>query len=296
MRTKTKVIGIIGIILFLAVNIWLTVIMHVDIAEGIGEEPARLHSLFGFTLPLNGVNIATVLNSWLIMAALVIFGILSTSKMVPIPGKLQTVAELFVTGFDNLCRDVLGDKLGRKYMPFVTTLFVFVLLSNWIGVIPSFWHAFKGVFPEWLVFEEPTRDINTPIGFGFMCFFVAHISGIVIRGPKHYLSEYFQPFITIGKHNFPNLPMGALNIVGEFGKTVSHSFRLFGNIFGGAIVIIVLFKLCILFFQLLFGVPIGLPIGPLVFLQGFLGLFIGLVQAFVFAMLALVYISLWVNE
>jgi len=77
--------------------------------------------------------------------------------------------------------------------------------------------------------------------------------------------------------------MGILNIVGEFGKTISHSFRLFGNILGGSIIIIVISNLT---------KYIGLP----VFLNSFFGLFVGAIQAFVFAMLALVYISLMVNE
>jgi F-type H+-transporting ATPase subunit a len=291
-----KIKWIIGIVLFLAVNIWLTSIMEVDIAEGIGEAPHKLEYLFGIKLPMNGINIATVLNTWLIMAVLIIFAIISTRKLVPVPGRAQTFAEMLVSGFDSLCCDVLGERRGRQYLPFIATLFVFVLLSNWIGVIPSFWHLFKGVVPSWLVLEEPTKDLNTPLCLGLLAFLVAHLSGIWVRGIKHYLIEYCQPMITIAGKNFPNLPMGVLNVVGEFGKTVSHSFRLFGNIFGGSIVVLVLSRLSIEFVRLMIGLPIGIPIGPLVFLNGFLGLFVGMVQAFVFAMLALVYISLWVNE
>ncbi len=296
MQMTKKQKAVIGVLIFLIVNIAITVFLKVDLSEGIAEEPHRIHSVFGFTIPFKGINITTILNTWLIMAFLVFVSIITTRRLNPVPGRLQLVFEMFLTGFDTLCKEVLGEKLGRKYMPLITTLFILIMLSNWIGVIPSFWHVVSGVFPKWLVFEEPTRDINTTLGFGIMCFLIAHISGIWFRGPKKYLAEFFQPPITIGKINLPNPAMGMLNIVGEFGKTISHSFRLFGNIFGGSIVILVIFKLGIEFFRLVFNIPIGFPIGLLVFLNLFLGLFIGLIQAFVFAMLALVYISLMVND
>jgi len=296
MKTNKKLKIFLIVLAVLAVEFTLTYFARIDLSEGIAEPRIKIHNLFGYKIPFNGINVVTVLNTWLIMAFLVISSILMTRRLTPKPGRLQMVGELFVSMFDNLCRDVLGDKLGRKYMPFVATLFIFILCSNWIGVIPNFWHIVGGVFPKWMVIEEPTRDLNTTLGFGLMCFFVAHISGIIIRGPWKYAKEYFEPSFQIGKITVPNIPMGFLNIIGEFGKTISHSFRLFGNIFGGAIIFIVLSGLSVTFFKMLTGLPIGLPIGPPVFLNAFFGFFGGTIQAFVFAMLALVYISLMVSE
>lgn len=250
--------------------------------SGIAAVPAKLHTLFGMTVPFNGINIATILNSWLIMGFLILFCWLVGRHLTPVPGRLQTVAEAYVSAFDQLCREVLGDNRGRKYFPLVATLFIFILLCNWIGIIPSFWRIVNGM-PDWLVIAEPTKDLNTTLGLGILCFLIAHVSGIYYKGVKSYITEYFEPMIVIGKVKIPNLFMGVLNIVGEFGKTVSHSFRLFGNILGGAIIILVISNLT---------KYIMLP----VFLNAFFGLFVGAIQAFVFAMLALVYISVMIND
>ncbi|MCP5463035.1 MAG: F0F1 ATP synthase subunit A [bacterium] len=287
MSNKKKVFLVIGIIF--TVEFIISLFGEYDMSQ-IAAPFAKIHTVFGVKIPFNGINISTVLNTWLIMAVVIAGSYFFTRRLTPIPGRLQAIAETYVSAFDTLCTEVLGKKRGRKFLPFVATLFIFVLLSNWVGVIPSFWHVVDGVFPHWLAIEEPTRDLNTTLGFGIMCFFVAHISGIYVRGFKGYVAEYFvtMPYDkgfnggNIGKFIF-NMFMGLLNIVGEIGKTISHSFRLFGNILGGAIIMVVICNL-IRF--------IVLP----VFLNGFFGLFVGAVQAFVFTMLALVYVSVMVNE
>lgn len=265
----------------LVIEVLLSFFIKMDMST-IAEPRAKLLTIFGWQIPFNGINIATVLNTWVIMGFLVWVAFVVSRRFTPIPSRLQSLIEMYVQGFDTLCREVLGDKRGRQYMPLVSTLFIFVVLSNWIGVIPSFWRVFKGL-PHWMVIEEPTRDLNTTLGLGIMCFVIAHVSGIYFKGFGKYVAEFFEPMIEIGNMRIPNLFMGILNIVGEFGKTISHSFRLFGNILGGSIIIIVISNLT---------KYIGLP----VFLNSFFGLFVGAIQAFVFAMLALVYISLMVNE
>ncbi len=273
---------IIGISLIVIVEGVIAYFIKTDMSA-ISEPYAKLNTIFGMTIPFNGINITTVLNTWLIMAVVLGVSVFTTSHLTPVPGRLQAMIEMYVMAFENLCCEVLGKERGRRYLPLVATLFILVLLSNWIGIIPSFWQLFNGVFPHWLVIEEPTKDLNTTLGLGIMCFFIAHISGIYVKGVKSYLAEYFEPMVVIGKVRIPNLFMGVLNIVGEFGKTISHSFRLFGNILGGAIIILVISSLT---------KYIMLP----VFLNAFFGLFVGAIQAFVFAMLALVYISVMVND
>ena len=197
-----------------------------------------------------------------VMAVMLLFAFVSTRKMSIIPGKLQSVGELIVGSFDDLIKESLYDFIGkdyRKYVPFILTVFLFVWLSNLIGVVPGL--------------EEPTRNLNVPIALGTMVFFVVHISAIKYKGIKGYLAEYFQPMFFL----FP------LNVIGELGKAVSLAFRLFGNILGGAIIIIVVSNLARFFF---------LP----TFLNGFFGIFVGTVQAFVFAMLTLTYLAVAVGE
>ena len=137
-------------------------------------------------------------------------------------------------------------------------LFMFVVMSNWLGIIP--------------MLAEPTKDLNTPLGLGLMGFCIAHYAGIRAKGFKHYLKEYCQPMFF----------MAPLNIIGELSKVVSISFRLYGNIVGGAIIILVVSHLVY-----------SLVLPPL--LNCFFGIFVGSIQAFVFTMLTVVYISVQVK-
>ena len=154
----------------------------------------------------------------------------------------------------------------------IATLFIFIVMSNWLGIIPSFWQILEFDHPshifEAFKVEEPTRDLNTTLGLGILVFFVVHFSSIKFKGIKEYVKEYFQPIFI----------MAPLNLIGEIAKVVSHSFRLFGNIMGGAVIIIVVSSLVRY---------IAFPI----LLNGFFGIFVGAVQAFVFTMLALTYIA-----
>ncbi|MBW1840886.1 MAG: F0F1 ATP synthase subunit A, partial [Deltaproteobacteria bacterium] len=120
--------------------------------------------------------------------------------------------------------------------------------------------------------EEPTKDLNTPLSLGLMGFCIAHYAGIKSKGFKQYLKEYCEPIFF----------MAPLNIIGEFAKIISISFRLFGNIMGGSIIIVVVSYL-----------TYSLVIPP--FLYAFFSLFVGTVQAFVFTMLTIVYISVQVK-
>jgi F-type H+-transporting ATPase subunit a len=222
----------------------------------------ELASVPQFTLELFGINLVfnteTIIMTWIVMAALICFGFLATRKAGLIPNPFQVVAEIFVSIFYGFTRDTLGEDLAKKYSPLICSLFMFLLLCNWLGVIPKL--------------AEPTKDLNTPLGLGIMGFIIAHYSGIKAKGFSGYIKEYFQPIFF----------MAPLNVISELAKVVSISFRLYGNIMGGAIIILVVSHLVY-----------GLILPPL--LVFFFGLFVGGIQAFVFTMLTLVYISLQVN-
>jgi len=203
-------------------------------------------------------NRETLIMTWIVMGALIVFGFLATRKRGILPNPLQVVAELFVGTFHDLTKDALDEKMVKKYFPLICALFMFLLFSNWLGMIPKL--------------SEPTKDLNTPLSLGLMGFVIAHYSGIRAKGLKRYLKEYCEPIIFLAP----------LNIIGEIAKVVSISFRLYGNILGGAIIILVVSYLIY---------SILLP--PL--LIAFFSLFIGTIQAFVFTMLTLVYISVQVK-
>ncbi|MCF8068267.1 MAG: F0F1 ATP synthase subunit A [Desulfobacterales bacterium] len=219
----------------------------------------RLHQLivpfFGHNMTF---NIEPIIMTWIVMTILILFGFLASRKKSLLPGPLQVVGELFVAQLYGLADDALDKELSKKYAPLICALFMFLVLSNWLGIIPHL--------------EEPTKDLNTPLSLGLMGFVIAHVAGIRVKGLKKYISAYFEPMFF----------MMPLNLIGELAKVVSIAFRLFGNIMGGSIIILVVSYLTY---------SVILP--P--FLNAFFGLFVGTIQAFVFTMLTVVYISVQVK-
>ncbi len=222
-------------------------------------ELGRIHQLI---IPFLGhditINLEVVLMTWIAFAILVVVGILSTRKRGIFPRSMQMFGELFVNQFYDLTEDALDKEMAKKYGPLICALFMFLVLANWMGIIPHL--------------EEPTKDLNTPLSLGLMGFAIAHYAGIKSKGFKAYAREYMEPMFF----------MMPLNVIGELAKIVSISFRLFGNIMGGSIIILVVSHLTY---------SIILP--PL--LNAFFGLFVGTIQAFVFTMLTVVYISVQVK-
>jgi F-type H+-transporting ATPase subunit a len=222
-------------------------------------ELGRLHQLI---IPVFGhnitINIEVVVMTWIVFVLLIVFGLFASRKRQLLPRPIQSVGELIISMLYGLTEDALGKQLAKTYGPLVCALFMFLLLSNWLGIIPHL--------------EEPTKDLNTTLGLGIMGFFIAHYAGIKSKGFGAYIKEYFQPIFF----------MMPLNVIGELAKIVSISFRLFGNIMGGSIIILVVSYL-----------TYSLVLPPL--LNAFFGLFVGTIQAFVITMLTVVYISVQVK-
>ena len=223
--------------------------------EDLTQIPQFTIQLFGLNLVF---NVETIIMTWIVMASLITLGFLATRKIGFLPNPFQAFGEFLVGAMYDLCIDALDEELGKKYFPLICALFMFLLLSNLLGIIPKL--------------SEPTKDLNTPLGMGIMGFFIAHHACIKAKGFKKYAKEYLQPIFF----------MAPLNVIGELAKVVSISFRLYGNILGGAIIILVVSHLIY-----------SLILPP--FLICFFSLFVGTIQAFVFTMLTLVYISVQVN-
>ncbi|MDI6785864.1 MAG: F0F1 ATP synthase subunit A [bacterium] len=203
------------------------------------------------------LNVTTLVMTWITMIILIVLAYIARKKIEKYPSKLQALVEMIISGMDDLTKETLG-VVARKYFPLITTLLFFVLISNWLGCIPTL--------------KSPTQDLNTTLGLGLMVFVIVQASAIWHKGIIEYVKGFFQPYI-IAPLMFP------LNVVGEIAKVISHSFRLFGNILGGSLIILVLSELIRYFI---------LPIG----LYAFFGFFSGTIQAFVFSILALVYIAI----
>ena len=223
------------------------------------QELGKIHQIiipfFGHNIT---INLEVIVMTWIVFAVLIVVGIAASRKKSILPKPFQIFGELIVSMLYDLTEDALGKDMAQKYAPMICALFMFLLLSNWLGIIPHL--------------EEPTKDLNTTLGLGLMGFCIAHYAGIKSKGFKAYIKEYFQPIFF----------MMPLNLIGELAKIVSISFRLFGNIMGGSIIILVVSHLTY---------SVILP--P--FLYAFFALFVGTIQAFVFTMLTVVYISVQVK-
>ncbi len=219
------------------------------------QELGKIHQLvfdiFGYQATF---NLEAMLMTWIVICLLLLFGWACSSRRSMIPNRFQVVGELLISKLYELTEDAMGKELAKTYSPMVCALFLFLVLCNWLGIIPHL--------------EEPTKDLNTPLSLGLMGFAISHYVGIKTKGFKAYIKEYFEPMFF----------MMPLNLIGELAKIVSISFRLFGNIMGGSIIILVVSYLTY---------DVVLP--P--FLNAFFGFFVGAIQAFVFTMLTIVYIS-----
>ena len=223
--------------------------------QDLGKIQQLIVDINGYTLKF---NLDTIYMTWIVIILLLVFGFFAARKSGMLPRSIQVLGELLVSALYNLTEDALDKEKAEKYGPLTCALFMFLVVSNWLGIIPHL--------------HEPTKDLNTPLSLGLMGFVIAHYAGIRAKGFKNYLKEYCAPIFF----------MMPLNVIGELAKVVSISFRLFGNIMGGSIIILVVSYLTY---------SIVLP--PL--LNAFFGLFVGSIQAFVFTMLTVVYISVQVK-
>ncbi len=216
-------------------------------------------NIFGENSAIGAFNLIRML----IIVDLVLLGLalLIRKRLYKKPSKPQIIFELIYGLFEDFVRDTLG-KERVHYTPYIVSLFLFIWICNIIGMIPI-----PGVM-------EPTRNLNVPLGLGIIAVIVVHSTAIKAKGLFGHLNNYINPVKN---------PLFLLDIVGEMSKVVSISFRLFGNILGGAIIILVVSAL--VKFVLL---PIGLNL--------FFGMFVGSIQAFVFTMLALTYIGVEIAE
>ncbi len=229
-------------------------------------------------IPMNGVNIITLVNSLIVMGFLFAFCRYAVKNVSLTPGRAQFVVEQFVAMFDNLVSSSLEletREQNRKFLPMILVLFMYLLVANCM----SFWPT--------SFFQEPTADINTTLGLGLMGMAVAIYSGVRAKGAVGYFAELLGPLFAqedatgfawvMGK--LSALFFFPLNVIGEIAKVVSISFRIFGNILGSGIIIIVISTLIYSFSPMLVGMNL------------FFVFFIGIVHAFVFAMLTLTYIA-----
>lgn len=230
----------------------------------LGESTAlSLAPIIGYEHPFFVVNSTFVMHTWLVLLLLLLF--LLPVKWILKHTKIGRFLILFFINFFINLTTQATKTFSFSHFSFITALFSFILLCNIISVIP------------WV--EEPTQDLNMTLALSIIAFSYIQVATIKAHGIKSYIKEYFSPF-------FLMLP---LNVVGKLASIISIAFRLFGNIFGSSIIMQIYFGAIqrSIFFEL-----VGLLTGFNILLVIFFTFFEGFLQAFVFAMLTLTYLSI----
>ncbi|KZL48252.1 F0F1 ATP synthase subunit A [Nodularia spumigena CENA596] len=196
---------------------------------------------------------ATIVFTWLIMFILVMVSWLITRnlKVKPQISRWQNILEIIIDTINQQIREV-SQQEPSQYLPFVGTLFLFIVVANMLTIVPGY--------------QPPTGSLSTTAGLALCVFVAVPLFGILNRGLLGYLRNYIQPTPLM-------LPF---NIISEFSRTLALAVRLFGNIMSGTMLVAILLSLVPLFFPILIRL---------------LGLLIGIIQAYIFAILAMVYIA-----
>ncbi|MBP3559313.1 MAG: F0F1 ATP synthase subunit A [Clostridia bacterium] len=217
-----------------------------------GEKSEVIIELFGI-LDVTG----EVVTMWIMLLAITLLSLIVKKSLKERPGKLQNVIETGVEYLDNFFADILGKKKSRKYFTFLASLFIFIIFSNYSGMIP-------GVGLTDYV-KAPTASLSVTAALGIVTFLFLQISGI-----RHNAKHYFKHFVT------PMFFMLPLLLLDEIIKPASLALRLYGNIFGEEMVTEELYHIF----------PIGAPVVMMV-----LSLLFCSLQAMVFTMLVSIYLD-----
>lgn len=222
----------------------------------------------------------TLVMSWLAMIVLIGIAVAARSggyKL--IPGRFQAAVEFVVESLFNFFDSILQDlNKTRRVFPMVATFFLFIIIANWMGILPGVGSiTVKGMHDGHLmdipIFRSMNADINVTLAFSLISVIATQVLGIAAIGIRPHIGKYL-----IAPWKSPIMFfVGLLEFIGEFARLISFAFRLFGNIFAGEMLLVVVS----------FIVPYLIPIP-------FLGLeiFVGFIQALVFSLLTLAFISM----
>lgn len=237
----------------------------------------------------------SLIMSWVTVVILVTFFIFINRNVKKIPGKIQSVFEIILEQALNMADTVTGErKKTLRFLPIVLTLFLFILVNNWLGLLPGVGTiGFNEVEDGHHVFvpllRGGTADLNTTLAFALFTVVASHIFGVITIGIWHHLNKFIniKAILEIPKKikkdpavlmvNPIKIFVGVIEIISEIAKVASLSLRLFGNIFAGEVL---LASMMAIFAYLL----------PLPFM--FLELIVGIVQALVFSILTLAFLSI----
>ncbi len=222
----------------------------------------------------------TLITSWFVLAVLVVFALTMKRRLAMVPGKFQVVVEMLFSGVYGYVEETLDSKpLAKKIFPILMTVFLFVFLANISEFVPgvgalTYGHAEEG-HPAAPIFRSVHSDLNMTLALAIMAFVLIETIGFMTLGFRKYAGKFFN------FHSVGGFFLGLLELISETMRLVSFSFRLFGNIFAGAVLISVI----------MFFAPYFVPV-PFVAFE----LFVGLMQAAIFTLLTLFFVKLAITE
>jgi F-type H+-transporting ATPase subunit a len=226
----------------------------------VGDHPH--FSLFGLTMDAD-----IAMSTLLALIVIIFMGVRLRAKITDgVPGKFQLIWEILVVDIvGDLIQSSLGEK-GKRFIPLGVTVFIFVLVSNWIGFLPTAMHP--GQSGE--IFPAPTSDVNLPLALALFVIVWVHIESLRARRVGGYLRHFSKPFAAL-------TPM---NLIEEATKPITLTLRLFGNLFSGGLMIVVVAAL------------MAKAIGPFEIIWKPFDLGIGLIQAYIFMLLTIIYLDM----
>jgi F-type H+-transporting ATPase subunit a len=246
----------------------------------------------------------TLITSWLSIIVLIGLFYFATRKMKLVPKGLQNTAEWIIQTLLDFVEGVAGKENGRRFFPIVATIFLYVLFNAWLSLLPVFnfigmyQHQADGTTTYVALLRAANTDINVPLMLALVSFFSVEYWGITALGLRYYLGKFFKfgqllqglgqlvrgkVKSAVGTILFGAIDafVGALELLSEFVRIISFTFRLFGNMMGGEV--------------LLLTIPFLIP---WVFTSIFYGLetFLGLIQAVIFGVLTLVFATIAISK
>lgn len=220
----------------------------------------------------------TLLMSWVVLTILVLIALTLGVRVRMVPGRVQTLFEWVLSSVHEYVAETLESKdLARRFFPLLMTIFLFIFTANLIEFTPGigsigFFHA-NGEFTPLL--RSVNTDLNVTLTLALISFFVIEITGVAVMGAWNYSQKFFN------FHSPINFAVGMIELIGDLVRVVSLSFRLFGNILAGEVLIVVA----------TYFLPYLAPV-PLMLFETF----IGFLQAAIFSLLTLFFIKLAVTE
>ncbi len=220
----------------------------------------------------------TLLMSWVVVLFIVLLAFLTSRGVKLVPGKFQILMETMIGEAHKFVESSLeSKKLADRFTPFLIALFIFILIGNWLEFIPGVesivYHTTEGEAVPLL--RGMNTDLNIPLALAIIAFITIEVTGIMVLGLWKYVGKFLNFHSPIG------LFVGLLELLSELIRLISFSFRLFGNIFAGSVLLMII----------TFLTPYVVP-APFMLFE----VFVGLIQAAVFALLTLFFIKLAIMD